>query len=103
MEIKIVKNKNFLYKVKEGETLLSISNKFKILEKTLIEENHLASNQLLKGDCLFISCENAQIYVVQPLDNLNKLAQKFNVSPETIMQKNNLTSKTLFIGQKLVI
>lgn len=103
MEIKLIKNKNFYYIVKEGETLLNISNKFKILEKTLIEDNSLASSQILKGDCLYISCENAQIYVVKPLDNLEKIAQKFKVTPEFIKQKNHLLSNNVFIGQKLVL
>lgn len=103
MEIKVIKNKNFIYKVKEGDTLLSVSNKFKILESTLIEDNCLQSSEILKGDLLYISCENAFIYVVKPLDNLKIIAQKYNVTPEYIQTKNNLKTNNLFIGQKLVI
>lgn len=103
MEIKVVKNKNFIYKVKQGDTLLSVSNKFKVLESSLIEDNCLVSNELLEGDLLYISCENAYIYVVKPLDNLTKIAQKYNVSCDYIQEKNKLKTKVLFIGQKLVI
>ena len=52
MEIKIIKNKNFIYKVKENETLLDISNKFKVLESKLMLDNSLTSKTLLKGDLL---------------------------------------------------
>lgn len=103
MEIKIIKNKNFIYRVKEGETLLDISNKFKILESKLMEDNSLTSKTLLKGDLLYISCQNALIYVVKPLENLTTIANKLNVTKESIIEKNNLKSTNLFIGQKLVI
>ncbi|MGN1208130.1 MAG: LysM peptidoglycan-binding domain-containing protein, partial [Christensenellales bacterium] len=96
-------NKNFLYKVKDGDTLKSISNKFKILERKLIEDNCLACEELMKGDVLYISCENAHIYVVKPLDNLNKIAKKYNVTSEYLIEKNALKTNVLFIGQKLVI
>ncbi len=103
MEIKLIKNKNFLYVVKENETLKDVSNKFKILESKLIEDNCLSSSEILKGDVLYISCENAHIYVVKPLDNLTAIAQKFNTTVKNLEEKNNLKTKVLFIGQKLVI
>lgn len=103
MEIKIIKNKNFVYKVKDNETIQSISNKFKILESKLIEDNALSSSELMKGDLLYISCENAHIYVVKPLDNLKKIASEFNTTELNLIEKNNLKTNVLFIGQKLVI
>lgn len=103
MEIKVIKNKNFIYKVKKNDTLLSVSTKFKTLESKLIEDNCLQSNEIMEGDLLYISCENAYIYVVKPLDNLKSIAQKYNVSTSYIQEKNDLKTNNLFIGQKLVI
>lgn len=103
MEIKVIKNKNFVYKIKENETLKDVSNKFKILESKLIEDNALSSSELLMGDLLYISCENAHIYVVKPLDSLKKIANLFDVPVQSIIEKNNLKTNVLFIGQKLVI
>lgn len=103
MEIKILKNKNFIYKVKENETLKDISNKFKVLESSLINDNNLTSKTLMKGDLLFIKSQNSLIYVVKPLDNLTKIAEKLKVSKESIIEKNNLKSTNLFIGQNLII
>ena len=103
MEIKVIKNKNFIYKVKNGETLQDISNKFKVLESTLMQENNLTSKTLLNGDLLYISCQNALIYIVKPLDNLDKISNKLNVTKEFLIEKNNLKSTKLFIGQKLIV
>ncbi len=103
MEIKIIKNKNFIYKVKENETLLDISNKFKVLESKLMLDNSLTSKTLLKGDLLYISTQNALIYVVKPLENINTIAKKLNVTKEQLIEKNNLKSTNLFIGQKLIV
>jgi len=102
MEIKVIKNKNFIYKVKNGETLNDISNKFKVIESKLIEDNNLVSKTLIEGDLLYISCQNALIYVVKPMDNLDKIARKLNVTKEFLIEKNNLKSSKLFIGQKLI-
>lgn len=103
MEIKILKNKNFIYKVKAGESLTDVSNKFNILENQIISDNNLSSRNLLEGDLLFISNQNTQTYIVKPLDNLEKIAKKLNVTTSEIISKNSLKTNNLFIGQKLVI
>lgn len=103
MEIKILKNKNFIYKVKENETLKDISNKFKILESKIMLDNCLTSKTVLNGDLLYIACQNSVLYVVKPLDNLEKIAKKLNVSVNEIIEKNNLQTNNLFIGQNLVV
>lgn len=103
MEIKILKNKAFLYKVRENETLLDVSNKFNILESQIINENNLSSKNLLAGDLLYISMQNTRIYVVKPLDTIESVASRLRVSKSEIIAKNKLKSTNLFIGQKLVI
>jgi len=103
MDIKILKNKNFIYKAQENENLTNISNKFKINEAKLIHDNKLISKVIEKGDVLFIENENNIIYTVKPLDNLLKISQKFKVSISFIKEKNNLKSEHIFIGQILVL
>ena len=103
MEIKIIKNKNFIYKVKQNETLLDVSNKFKVLESELMNDNCLTNKTLLKGDLLYISSQNALIYVVKPLENLNIIARKLNVTKQQLVEKNHLKTENVFIGQKLIV
>ena len=103
MEIKLMKNKNFIYKVKKEETLTTIANKFKVLERDLIIDNNLSSTMLEEGDVLYISGENTLIYVVKPLENLETISKKLNVDKQVIIEKNKLKTKNLFIGQKLII
>lgn len=102
MEIKLVKNKDFIYRVEQNENLITIANKFKIPESRIVFENNLTSKELKQGDLLYISCENSHIYVVKPLDTIEKIANKFNVTKEFIIKKNNLKNNNLFIGQKLI-
>ena len=62
MEIKIIKNENFIYKVEEDETLLDICSKFKILESKIIKDNNLNNNVVKQGDLLYIEQVNNNIY-----------------------------------------
>ncbi len=103
MEIKLIKNKNFIYKVQKNESLKDVCNKFKVLEKTLIEDNALSSCEIMQGDLLYIREENTYIHVVMPLETLSEIARKYSVSENYIIEKNNLKTKKIFIGQKLII
>jgi len=103
MDIKILMNKNFLYKVKKDETLNDIATQFKTSETILINCNKLADNELEEGDILYIENENNFIYTVKPLDNLDKIAKKHNVSVDLIKSKNKLLTDNVFIGQVLII
>ncbi|MBE5746185.1 MAG: LysM peptidoglycan-binding domain-containing protein [Clostridiales bacterium] len=103
MEIEILENKDFFYKVKKQDTLNSVSNMFKISEGQIIKDNNLNSKLLEEGDVLYIKEENNFLYSVKPLDTLHSLSIKFGVSKEYIIKKNELTSNNLFIGQIIVL
>lgn len=103
MNIKIVKNENFIYKVCKEENVKDIANKFKLSEGILIKENSLNSSILEEGDVIFVNSENKYFYTVKPLDTINHIAKKFNVTTIYIKEKNNLLSNHLFIGQILII
>lgn len=103
MEITLLKNKNFIYKVQKDETLQSIANKFKMTESKLIQDNCLSAKKLEEGDILCILEENTCVYTVKPLDTLKKIAKQFNVSENYIIKKNELNNSYVFIGQLLII
>ena len=80
--------KEFLYRVGENETLLSISTKFKIPVTIIIADNGL-TREVENGDVLLLK-RNGTYYTVQLTDTVESIAQKFNLSVEEFLQKNRI-------------
>lgn len=96
------KELDIIYFVKKQDTIKSVSEKFKVDEKMILEDNNLSLDvKLQEGDILWIRRKNKEMYIVKPLDTIESIACKFNVTVEHIKQLNN--TKTIFIGQKLYI
>ncbi len=106
------------YKVKKGETLLSISKKYSITEENLKKANNLKSNTIRFGQELKINqtpemvmvkivtkntkVESALVtYKVKKGETLSAIAEKHNVSVVDLKSLNNLHSSTLKLGQEL--
>lgn len=100
-----------VYTVKKGDSLWSISQKYDISVKELIELNNLNNltlqiNQKLKvPKTIIIEPEenDTQIYIVEKNDTLWSISRKFNISVNELKELNNLTSNLLSIGQQLKI
>ena len=95
------------YTVQKGDTLYSISQKFKIPVSKLKEINNLNSNTILPGQILIIT-ENEippkpTTYKVQIGDTLYSISQKFNTTVDEIKKLNNITSNNIYINQELYI
>ena len=95
------------YTVQKGDTLYSISQKFKIPVNKLKEINNLDSNTILPGQILIIT-ENINppqptTYKVQKGDTLYSISQKFNTTVDEIKRLNNITSNNIYINQELYI
>ena len=97
-EAKVV---DIIYFVREHDTIYSISNKFNIDAKQIIEDNNLSTEEIAEGDILWIRKRNSFSYVVKPLDTLEKIATLYGVTVEHIKKLNN--TENLFIGQKIYI
>ena len=80
--------KEFLYRVGENETLLSISTKFKIPFTIIIADNGL-TREVEYGDVLLLK-RNGTYYTVQLTDTVESIAEKFNLSVEELLQKNRI-------------
>ncbi|MDD5578447.1 MAG: LysM peptidoglycan-binding domain-containing protein [Methylobacter sp.] len=110
------------YKVKSGESLLSIATRNRTTIKSLRQANHLAGNTVRTGMLLEVpslkksadissiarasrnKSGNAQIYVVKKGDTFWKIAQKFSVSSKNIADWNKISLKTALVpGRKLSI
>ena len=103
------------HKIKAGENLGVIANKYKTTVNAIRHGNHLASNAIRAGRFLLIPTSlrnkiaktgktNKQLYIVKKGDTFWDIARQFSVSSKDIANWNNLSlSKTLMPGQKLII
>lgn len=111
------------YTVRQGDTVLSISNAFGITPQQLLRMNNLndravifIGQQLVVNDGNSFSrmpdspAANAQPgtrlmpYTVQSGDTLSRIGTQFGVTPAQILQANRLAlDATIFVGQQLMI
>lgn len=105
------------YYVQEGDTLLSVAQKFQVEVETVRQLNYLLDDKIFVGQILQmpyregITAEGAPTptpepyrYVVEEGDSLGTIAQQFGVSAVSIMETNNLQNpNNVFVGQVLVI
>lgn len=109
------------HKVRRGETLSEIAEKYKTSVRAIMLENRLSKKHyIVPGQFLRIPSKkhfasrmykankkiyssNQQHYKVRKGDSLWSIARKFNTNAKKIKQINNLKSNTLSIGQKLLI
>lgn len=89
--------------VEKGDTLYSISRRYGIPLKDLIEANNLKAPYILKvGGRL--SIPSARYHVVEKGDTLYSISRKYNVDVTTLSQKNHLRPPyTLNVGQRLAL
>ena len=100
-----------VYTVKKGDSLWSISKKYDISVKELIELNNLNNltlqiNQKLEvPKTIIVEPEenDTEIYIVEKNDTLWSISRKFNISVNELKELNNLTNNLLSIGQELKI
>mgnify|MGYP001382760559 CR=1 FL=1 len=105
------------YHVQEGDTLLSVAQKFGIGAETVRQLNYLLDDNIFVGQILQmpyregITAEGAPTptpepyrYVVEEGDSLGTIAQQFGVSAVSIMENNNMQDpNNVFVGQVLLI
>jgi membrane-bound lytic murein transglycosylase D len=102
-----------IHVVASGETLYSISVKYKISTEDLKTNNHLKSEQLYVGQKLSIvksttsispGVEEKQIkHTVVQGETLFAISRKYSVTIEDIKKWNKLQSNNLVLGQTLII
>jgi len=110
-----VKSKQITYKVKKGDTLSEIAEKYRVSSSSIRKWNRLKSNNIVVGRSLKIysnvkSASNQSYakgeniyYRVKKGDTIGKIALKNKVKIADIKNLNNLKSNTIYPGQKLKI
>ncbi len=92
------------YRVKSGDTLVTIAKHFGISMMTLWWSNKLTSKDALHvGQTLRVPPVNGVVVTVTESDTLDSLATKYNADPTDIIDLNGLEDPTLVVGQVLVL
>lgn len=110
-----------IHKVRKGETLSQIANRYRTSVKSIMLTNRLSKNNyILPGQLLKIPSRTyltasdikpeisktksgITYYTVRRGDSLWSIARRFNTSAVKLKQLNNLNSNLLSIGQKLKV
>jgi murein DD-endopeptidase MepM/ murein hydrolase activator NlpD len=91
------------HKVKAGETLASLSKKYKVNKATIYWASKLTSIKLRPGQKLTIPPVNGLVVKVRSTDTLKSLARKYKVKTDAILEANELEDANLVMGQVLVL
>jgi membrane-bound lytic murein transglycosylase D len=106
-----------MHKVRKGETLSGIANKYGVSVSQIVQANNKRKkNTIIAGEQLRIpvargyasksspkSAKYARTHVVRSGDTLWMIAQRYGTTPKEIMKINNLNSHSIRIGQVLKI
>jgi len=102
------------YKVKNGDTLYSISKKFGVSVNQIKQENNLQQSKVKKNQVLYISTKESSkntakskskqnYYIVKKGDTLSEIARKTQLPLKKIMALNHVNQRSLRVGQRLVL
>ena len=102
------------YKVKNGDSLYSISKKFGVSINQIKQENNLQQSKVKKNQVLNISTKKSSkhtakseskptYYTVKKGDTLSKIAIKTHLPMKKIMALNHVNQRNLSVGQRLVL
>jgi murein DD-endopeptidase MepM/ murein hydrolase activator NlpD len=92
------------YRVRKGDTLVTIAHKFDVSMMTLWWANKLKNKDDLHiGQVLRIPPVSGLVYQVKDTDTLESVAKKNDVAANRIVELNGLEDPTLVVGQVLVL
>jgi LysM repeat protein len=94
-----------LYRVKKGDTYISISNKFDMSIDEFKQINAYSDNAtLITGVSVFVKkTSNPRYYLVKRKETLYSIAKKFRVTVEKLKSLNKLKDNSIRVGQRLKI
>ncbi|TCK03396.1 LysM peptidoglycan-binding domain-containing protein [Phorcysia thermohydrogeniphila] len=99
-----------IYKVKRGDTLGKIAQKFGVSVAEIKRVNRIKGSKIYVGQKLRIPVKKKRgesssyiVYRVKRGDSLKKIAIKFGTTVSEIKRLNNLRGSTIYVGQKLKV
>jgi len=93
------------YKVKKGDNLTKIANKFDLSVETLLWANDLSQNSTINpGQNLIILPVDGVLYSVRSGDTLSSIAQTYKTEIEKVVDYNNLQNESdIYAGDLLIL
>lgn len=93
-----------IYIVKPGDSVWSISRRFNVPPKNIMDTNKIdSSTVLVEGQTLIVPVER-QTYIVKFGDDIWSIANTFGVSPDNIARINNISNPSqIYPGLSLII
>ncbi len=91
--------KKIFYRVKKGDSLLSIAREFETPVFSIIKNNYLDS-EVQEGDMLLV-VKPKKCYKVEPFDTYYSISQKFGIKEEELKNINQISY--LFYGLNIAI
>lgn len=109
----VVENKSnaSMHKVKKGETLGGIAEKYHVSVSSIQKQNNISGNKIIVGQELKIP-ESSGVssqktkdgyHIVDNGETLYSIAIKYNTSVQKIKKLNNLSSSKILVGQKIKV
>ncbi|MEI6857087.1 M23 family metallopeptidase [Psychrilyobacter sp.] len=97
---------NKYYKVKEGDTLYSISQKRGVPISELKDINKLKNNSLYSGQKIYLKYSKnykGSYHMVRSGDTLYGISKKYDVKIDSLKKINNLKTNILYKGDKIYL
>jgi membrane-bound lytic murein transglycosylase D len=97
-----------VYRVRRGDTLAEIAQKYSVSVSDLKEWNNLRGSRIYSGQKLYLYSSSVRqpekvVYRVRRGDNLTEIAKKYDVSVRSVRQWNSLRGSRIYPGQRLTI
>jgi len=100
---------NATHKVKKGETLGGIAEKYRVSVSSIQQLNNISGNKIIAGQELKIPSSTSTTsqklkdgyHTVENGETLYSIAIKYNTSVQKIKTINNLSTSKIIVGQKL--
>lgn len=114
----VTKNNLYKYKVKRGDNLGEIAEKFGVSTLQIKKWNNLSSSKIIAGKTLKIynsttsssygdnttkNTSNVNYYKIKPGDSIGQIAEKFGVKISDIQRWNNISGNKILSGSTLKI
>ncbi len=114
----VTKNNVYKYKVKRGDNLSEIAEKFGVTTQQVKKWNNISGNKIVAGKTLKIynstttssygdnttkTSSNVNYYKIKPGDSIGSIADKYGVKVSEIQKWNNISGNKILAGNTLKI
>ena len=99
---RIVKALN-TYRVKGGDNVPLVAEKFSISPDTLRKANNINDDTLAAGSLITVPATDGIVYTVQSGDSLDSIGGRYQVNPSDILAINNVDQSNIKDGMRLLL